>query len=213
MNEHERVRAAYGDHGGRDDRLAEPRRGGENAGFVLKQRIGRAALLGGEFAEKVRIEPTPRIALVAQLKLDAEFVEQCPHRLGAAARQGDVMRQQFSAGDDTGDAEGGTAHRLCPEELGVLEGGEANEPVDQTRRQAGAWDIELVRRHRIDAFRQRSSIGWRGAPARGRRGPGRLVFLIQRQAKAHHRPWRVAVSTIVLASTAVRRRSEDRNAH
>ena len=59
-------------------------------------------------------------------------------------RQGDVVRQQFSAGNDTRNAEGGAPHRLRAVEGRVLKGRETDEPVDQARRQAGARDVEPV---------------------------------------------------------------------
>ena len=45
MDEHQRIDAALGDQPGSDDGLAERRRGGQDARFVLQHRLGRELLL------------------------------------------------------------------------------------------------------------------------------------------------------------------------
>ena len=156
---------AGGDDGRGDDRLAEPGRRRENAGLVRQQRVGGGLLFRSQLAEKAGIHGSARIALIAQVHADAQFLQQSHHSLTAAARQGDVMGQQLGAGDDAGYPVRGTAHRLRAVEGRVLEGRETDEPVDQARRQARARDVELVAQNRVDPLRQQSgNLGQRPLP-------------------------------------------------
>ena len=76
-----------------------------------------------------------------------------------------MMGKQLGAGDDAGNAEGGAPHRLGAVEGGVLESGETDEAVDQTRWEAGARNVNLVAHDRVDPFRQRfGDRGQRPAP-------------------------------------------------
>ena len=54
MHEHQRIDAALGDEPGRDDCLAERRRGGQHAGVVRQHRLCRELLLWPELALKGR---------------------------------------------------------------------------------------------------------------------------------------------------------------
>ena len=183
MNQDERIDAAGGDDGCGDHRLAEPGCRCQHAGLAREKRLGGCVLLRGQFAEKGRLDGAAGVAFVAQANADAEIVEQLLQCRVAAARQRDVVGQEFGAGHDAGNVEGRTPHRLRPIELRVLEGREADNPVDQTRRQSGTRNVELVPQNRVDPFGQRTGDrGLRPAP-RGRCGPGLLVLLIQWQAQ------------------------------
>ena len=184
MHENERIGPTRGDDGRGDDRLAKPGRSREHAGLVRQHCPGGGLLLPGQLAEKGGLDGNAGIAFVPQIDADAEVFKQPLHCLAAAARQGHVMREQFGAGDDAGNAEGGAPHSLSAVERRVLEGRETDQPVDQTRRQAGARNVDLVAQNRVDLRRQGSGDLRRRPAPRWRRGPGFLVIVVERQAKA-----------------------------
>ena len=64
MHEHQRIHAALGDQPGRDDGLAERRRGGQDAGVVLQHRLGRERLLCSELALKGGVQRVSAETLV-----------------------------------------------------------------------------------------------------------------------------------------------------
>ena len=124
------------------------------------------------------------IALIAQIHRDSQVSEQWLHRLAASSWQRNVMGEQFGAGHDAGDAERRAPHRLGTVEGWILEGREANEPVDKGRRQSGAWNVEPVAENRVDTLRQRCGDPGQLPAPRRRRGPGFLVLVVNRQAQA-----------------------------
>ena len=216
VDEHQRVGSAGGDDGRGDDCLAEPGRRREHAGLVRQQCIGGGLLFRGQASEKRGFNRTAGIALVAHVQGDAQVFQQSCHRLAAAARQGDVVRQQLGAGDDARGTEGGAPHRLGAIEGRVLEGGEPDEPVDEARAAApGARDVELVAQHRADALGQRT--GHRGqaagaataARSRARRPRRRAAGAARRRGPAG-RPRRRSARAAVALRTRRRMAGEKR---
>ena len=61
----------------------------------------------------------------------------------------------FRAGDDPRLVIGRQPHRLRLVELGILERGQPQQPIAQSRRQALLGDVDLVAKHQFHAFRQR----------------------------------------------------------
>ena len=107
-------------------------------------------------------------ALSAGLYTAIPMAEQAGNLVEAAARQGHMLRKFHRAMDDPRLAERGEAHGLGAVELGVLERGPPDQPVEQGRRQAGLLDIKLVATDHPDRRRQRFRDRRPSAP-RGRR--------------------------------------------
>ena len=165
VNEHQSIDLAGGDDGCGHDGLAEAGRGCKHARLMPQQRLGGGPLFRGQFAEEGCLQRASAVALVAEVHADARLFQQPLQFLAAAARQRDMMGKQLGAGDDAGNAEGGAPHRLGAVEGGVLESGETDEAVDQTRWEAGARNVNLVAHDRFDPIRQRfCDRGQRPAP-------------------------------------------------
>ena len=107
------------------------------------------------------------MTLIAQVKADAKLIQQAFHRLEAAARQRDMMRQQLGASDDSGYAKrrappgpplrGWDVHRTAPS-------------VCCTRRASTRWRRPAC--SRPCPSRRSANAGDRYLPGRGR-GPGK----------------------------------------
>ena len=83
-------------------------------------------------------------AFVSQVTGNAVLSQQGLRGVQAPARQGDVLGEVLCAADDPGLVPNRKAHGLCLVELGVLERGQADEPVGQ-----GLWQRGLLEVHQV----------------------------------------------------------------
>ena len=93
-----------------------------------------------------------------------------------------MLREVLTTGDNTRLTVGRKPHRLRLVELGVLESGEPQKPIEHRRREALLFDIEKIRADDLYAFRKRTQDG-DGQPLFGRRDSPRL-FLVAVISKA-----------------------------
>ena len=142
--------------------------------------ISSRLLFRRQVPEEGCLDGTADTTLIAQMHGNAHVFEQLLHRITTPSRQRDVMREQFGTCHDTGNAEGRTSHRLRGIKGRILEGGEANEPVDKGRRQTGAWNEDSVAQNRFDALRERWDDLRQGTAARWRRCPRCFVLVVNR---------------------------------
>ena len=90
----------------------------------------------------------------------------------------------FGTADDPRLVVGRQPHRLGLVELGILEGGQPQQPIAEARRQAVLGDVDLVAQHQFEALGQRPGDRRLLPAPRGRQGPRLGIFLV-RQGHAH----------------------------
>ncbi len=81
MHEHQRIDAALGDQPGSDDCLAERRRGGQDASFVLQHRLGRKLLLCSELGLKGGLQRVSAETLVTDDRANIQVEQNLRERL------------------------------------------------------------------------------------------------------------------------------------
>ncbi len=79
-------------------------------------------------------ERLPAGALILHQKADVVLMQEGLEFLAAAARNRNVLRELFGTGDHPGRAGCGEAHALLLVELGILEGRQALDLVEESRR-------------------------------------------------------------------------------
>jgi hypothetical protein len=97
MHEHQGVPISRGDDLGGDNRLAEPRRGGEHADVVAEHGAGGRILLRGKLAAVADIQRMSLVLEIPDLDLDAEVLQQFERVVEAASRQRDVPVEEIGA--------------------------------------------------------------------------------------------------------------------
>ena len=163
MYQHQGIHAAPGDHRGGSHGLAECGRRAQHSGVVVQHRGHGCFLIQAQRPAEGHVERLTRKALIAQIAADAVVPQQVLRGIQTAARQRDVVWVVFSAADHPGLVPDRHSHRLRLVELGVLECGEANQPVGQRLRQLHLLEVnEVGQRHR-DRLRHRR----RQPPVRG----------------------------------------------
>ena len=184
MHEDQRIDAALGNQPGGDHRLAEGGRGRQDARLMPQHLPGGGGLLRPQFALKLHVQGDARASLVAHDGLDMQVRKQLLHFFQAAAGQAEVTGVVFRTADDPRLVVGGKPHRLGLVELGILEGGQPQQPIAEARRQAVLGDVNLVAQGQFQALGQRPGDRRLLPAARGRQGPRLGIFLV-RQGPAH----------------------------
>ena len=110
MHEHQRIDAALGDQPGRDDGLAERRRGGQDTSVVLQHRLGRELLLCSKLALKGGLQRLPAETLVTDDLANIQVAQDLTNVFETSAWQADVLGMFFSAPNDSWLGVGRQAH-------------------------------------------------------------------------------------------------------
>src|SRR5258708_20383993 len=113
--------------------------------------------------------------------LAKQRLEICP----AASRKSNVLRQFLRAGDHARRGRCRETHALPLVELGVLEGCQPLDLVEQWRWQAGLLDEELLGENGADLRGKRFGAGNPPRVSTGRTRPGRTAVLAARLPKPH----------------------------
>lgn len=144
MHQYERIDAAFrnqprGHHG-----LAE--RGGscQHSRVLGKHGLGGEDLLGAQFTLECRLQRLARVALVLDYCFDVQTRQGLKQVIQAAARQSNVLRVIFSAGDNSRLVVGRKPHGLRLVEFWILERRQPDQAVAEGRRQYLFPDIYLI---------------------------------------------------------------------
>ena len=129
MNQNERVSTAPGNQVRGDYRLSKSCGRRQNTS-VVRQQCSRCNLLfERQFANELDAERCSLLALVAYIDLDPEPGQEIDGVVETTPWQGDVLREEFSTGNDPRLAKGRKPHCLRRIKLGVLERGETDQAI------------------------------------------------------------------------------------
>ncbi len=190
MDEDERAPAALCHEVGAQDRLADAGRSHEDTRLVLEKGARSRLLERRELATERHVELRSLRALVLDDELHALISEQGLEVGQASTGDCQMLWKVLGAGDDSRRAPRRQAHPLLLVELGILEGGEPLNLVEQRRGQARLLDEEPLGAHDLQLGWQRTSETCR-LPAPGRQPrPRRGVLRLDRlcRADADHEP-------------------------
>ena len=123
-----------------------PHAGGsdDDPSLVCQQPLGSFGLSGGQRSVEVDIERVAVHALVVDYQTHAILLEQGLEVMTASARQGDMLGEFLGARDHAWCARGGQEHPLLLVELGVLEGGQPLDLIEECGRKVGLEDVESL---------------------------------------------------------------------
>jgi len=129
------------------------------------------------------------VAKIFQVYLGTMIGENFDSFVETAARQGDVPRVQFRAGDNPRLPECGQPHGLCTIEFGVLERSHAHQSGNQGRRKPCSINIDLISNGQLDALRNRDIRAPCFTAARWRHLPRLVsVFVVHRHTDSQDLP-------------------------
>jgi len=144
MHQYDRINPPLGNQPRGHHCLAKRGRGCQHSRVLSKHGLGGDDLLGAQFALERRLEQLARVALVPDHCFDVQIRQGLKQVIQAAARQSNVLRVIFSAGDNSRLVVDRKTHRLRPVEFGILERREPDQAVAEGRRQYFFGDIYLI---------------------------------------------------------------------
>jgi hypothetical protein len=169
VNQDERASASLRDEIGPNHRLAHARWSDEDAQVVLEQRPGRLLLGGRQLAVEPLADVFAELALVLGHDRNPVFRKQREQVVLTAAGQRHVPRVLLRTSDHPGRLRRREPEVLPLVELGILEGGEPLDLVEEGRGKPGLLDEQPLGDDDADFGRQRSLD--QGPPKAPRRGP------------------------------------------
>ena len=154
MNKHQSAHSPTSDQPGCNNRLAEGRRGHQNARIMLQYSLRCLALQLGELPMELQVQGTSLNALVIYDHGGSQCFQECKQFSHATARQGDVLGKVFRTTDYPGFTVSRQPHCLCPIEFRIGKSGHTDDPIAQRWGKTLFGDIQSIGQSQDDPVRR-----------------------------------------------------------